>query len=133
MTSIPMQTLNCAKKRLLELPDEGKLFLMTDDEKLLGRYRQEFGSRLVTTDSQRSSTEVGVHYDSNTDKRMAGQEMLVDMLIASQAHCFIGLGLSNPSQLVFYMGDFQPENYILFGENRLKQFNTHLYKTVSVS
>ena len=133
MTSIPMQTLTYAKKRLLELPDEGKLFLMTDDEKLLDRYQAEFGNRLITTNSQRSSTEVGVHYNPSSNKRTAGEEMLVDMLIASKADCFIGLGLSNPSQLICYIGNFQPENYILFGENRLKQFNTHLYKTVPVN
>jgi len=58
--------------------------------------------------------------------------MLLDMLIAAKANYFIGLGLSNPSQLVYYFGDFTEENYTLFGENRLKQFNTHLYQTISV-
>ncbi len=132
MTSIPMKTLHYAKQRLLLLSADAKLFLMTDDQSLLELYQREFGQRLITTDSQRSSSDVGVHYDVSSDKRSAGQEMLVDMLIASQADFFIGLGLSNPSQLIYYMGEFSRENYVLFGENRLKQFNTHLYQTVSV-
>ena len=132
MTSIPGQTIELARKRLSEMPEQSKLFLMTDDESLLSVYRQTFGERLVTTDSQRSNSETGVHYDPNSNKRSAGQEMLVDMLIAAQSACFIGLGLSNPSQLICYMADFEPENYILFGESRLKQFNTHLYKTIPV-
>ena len=132
MTAIPAKTLALAKKRLGVMPSETKLFLMTDDEALLKKYQYEFGQRLVTTNSQRSSTTVGVHYDPDSNKRSAGQEMLIDMLIAAQASCFIGLGLSNPSQLICYFGDFSKENYILFGENRLKQFNTHLYKTVAV-
>jgi len=73
-----------------------------------------------------------MHYDNNTDKQTAGKEMLLDMLIAARADCFIGLGLSNPSQLIKYFGDFSEDDYILFGENRLKQFNTHLYKTIEV-
>lgn len=132
MTSIPMKTLQCAKQRLDRLPGDSKLFLMTDDESLLTLYEREFGQRLVITDSQRSSSEIGVHYNPESNKRLAGEEMLVDMLVASQANCFIGLGLSNPSQLICYLGDFLKEDYILFGENRLKQFNTHLYKTVPV-
>jgi len=132
MSSIPLKKLNYVKKRLASMSDQTKLFLMTDDDALLKQYSDAFGSRLLTTDSQRSSTAMGVHYNPDSDKRSAGQEMLVDMLIAAQADCFVGLGLSNPSQLITYFGNFTPENYILFGENRLKQFNTHLYKTVSV-
>ena len=132
MTSIPKQTLEFAKQRIQTMSEKTKLFLMTDDESLLLAYKKTFGDRLVTTDSQRSNSEIGVHYDSNSNKRLAGQEMLVDMLIAAKSECFIGLGLSNPSQLIHYLADFEPENYILFGENRLKQFNTHLYKTIPV-
>jgi len=100
---------------------------------LLDVYKSEFGDRLVLTDCQRCDTEVGVHYDESTNKLQAGREMLIDMLVAARASCFIGLGLSNPSQLITYFGSFSDGNYILFGENRLKQFNTHLYKTVSVT
>jgi len=105
---------------------------MTDDQKLLKKYQEVFADRLVFTDSQRSSSNTGVHYDKNNDKLAAGKEMLLDMLIAAKSNYFIGLGLSNPSQLVYYFGDFTEENYTLFGENRLKQFNTHLYQTISV-
>ena len=132
LTSIPNLTLECAKQRLADMPDGTKLFLMTDDNTLLRRYQSEFGERLFIADCQRSESEVGVHYDSETDKAQAGREMLIDMLIAAKAQCFIGLGLSNPSQLIRYFGDFSDENYILYGENRLKQFNTHLYQTISV-
>lgn len=132
LTSIPGQILACAKQRLSELPSTAKLFLMTDDMALLDIYKQEFGDRLVQTECQRCDTQVGVHYDQDTDKLSAGREMLIDMLVAAKALCFVGLGLSNPSQLIPYFGDFSDENYILFGENRLKQLNTHLYKTISV-
>ena len=132
LTSIPGQILQCAKDRLNDLPSNAKLFLMTDDTALLEVYQQEFGDRLVQTDCQRCDSDVGVHYDQSTDKLSAGREMLIDMLIAARAHCFVGLGLSNPSQLIPYFGDFSEQDYVLFGENRLKQLNTHLYKTISV-
>jgi len=132
LKSIPRQTLECAKQRLNAMSSDSKLFLMTDDTALLEVYQKEFGDRLVQTDCQRCDTQVGVHYDQNTDKHRAGREMLIDMLVAARANCFIGLGLSNPSQLIRYFGDFTDSNYVLFGENRLKQLNTHLYKTISV-
>ena len=132
LTSIPGKTLECAKQRLSSMSEGAKLFLMTDDIALLEVYQNEFGDRLVQTDCQRCDTQVGVHYDDSTDKHRAGREMLIDMLVAARANCFIGLGLSNPSQLIRYFGDFTDDNYILFGENRLKQLNTHLYKTISV-
>jgi len=132
LTSIPGQILQCAKQCLDTLPADSKLFLMTDDTALLEVYQREFGERLVQTDCQRCDTEVGVHYDDDTDKLSAGREMLVDMMIAARARCFVGLGLSNPSQLIPYFGDFSEQDYVLFGENRLKQLNTHLYKTISV-
>ena len=132
LTSIPRKTLDYAKSKLSEMPAKAKLFLMTDDVNLLNIYQQEFGDRVISTDSQRSSSELGVHYDSSRDKTAAGIEVLIDMLIAAKSNCFIGLGLSNPSQLICYFGHFDPEDYILFGENRLKQFNTHLYKTIAV-
>jgi len=132
MTSLPIQKLNYVKKRFSEMPRGSKIFLMTDDVSLLKKYSEEFGQRLVTTNSQRSSTQQGVHYDPKSNKLNAGREMLIDMLIAAKAKSFVGLGLSNPSQLIRYFGDFCSEDYVLFGENRLKQFNTHLYKTISV-
>lgn len=132
LTSIPGQTLQCAKDRLSGMPKSTKLFLMTDDTNLLTVYQKEFGDRLVQTECQRCDTEVGVHYDDATNKLQAGKEMLIDMLVAARASCFIGLGLSNPSQLITYFGNFDENDYILFGGNSLKNFNTHLYKTISV-
>ena len=132
LTSIPGQTLQSAKERLSKMPNNTKLFLMTDDTALLDIYQKEFGNRLVQTECQRCDTQVGVHYDDATNKLQAGKEMLIDMLIAARATSFIGLGLSNPSQLITYFGDFDQNDYVLFGENRLKQFNTHLYKTIPV-
>jgi len=131
-TSIPSKILSKAKEYLSTVDPSIKIFLMTDDQKLLKKYKEVFADRLVFTDSQRSSSNTGVHYDKNNDRLAAGKEMLLDMLIAAKANYFIGLGLSNPSQLVYYFGDFTKENYTLFGENRLKQFNTHLYQTISV-
>jgi len=132
LTSIPGQTLQSAKERLSKMPNNTKIFLMTDDTALLDIYQKEFGNRLVQTECQRCDTQVGVHYDDATNKLQAGKEMLIDMLIAARATSFIGLGLSNPSQLITYFGDFDQNDYVLFGENRLKQFNTHLYKTIPV-
>ncbi len=132
LTSIPGKILECARQRLAVMPEDTRLFLMTDDMALLDVYKSEFGDRLVLTDCQRCDSDVGVHYDESTNKLQAGKEMLIDMLVAARASCFIGLGLSNPSQLITYFGDFSADNYILFGENRLKQLNTHLYKTIPV-
>ena len=133
LQKIPMQKLAFAKSTLQEYSEDVKLFLMTDDQALLETYQNTFRSRLVTIDVQRAESAVGVHYNSDTNKLLAGEEMLVDMMIAARAKQFIGLGLSNPSQLIYYFGNFSPDTYTLFGENRLKQFNTHLYRTIKVT
>jgi len=82
-----------SKLRLLDSNDQ--IFLMTDDETLLARMKEEFGDRLVFADTIRGSeTEVGGIHHQHSEKRRLGEEVLIDMLIASEADHFLGCGTS---------------------------------------
>lgn len=83
---------------MAEFP-EAVLFLMTDSAPLLHEARARYGARLVTTESTRSSTDLGVHFSGHDPERV-GREVLIDTLLACQADRFVGLGMSNVGCLV---------------------------------
>jgi len=72
-----------------------QIFLMTDDVAILSRMKEKFAERLVFADAIRGSesNEGGIHHQ-HSDKRRLGEEVLIDMLIASQADHFFGCGTS---------------------------------------
>ena len=111
------------------------IFLMTDDTRLLQRYQQEYGDRIISVDCMRTDNAEGLHYKNNdqpSKAKQAGEEVLVDVLIAAQSDYFIGTGLSNPSMFVQYFSQWQAGKYQLIGGSRFHDYNTHLYKTISV-
>ncbi len=120
------------KSQLDKLSHDSRIFLMTDDTRLLDNYRKLYGERVITTDCLRTSTGKGVHYQAGDQITLAAEEVIIDTLVASKANYFVGNGFSNPSIFVYYLSQTEPENISLIGGNRMHHYNTHLYKTIPV-
>lgn len=87
----------------IKINPELKIFLMTDDTRILEKYKKLYGDKIVVTESQRSSDNIGVHYKNSSKPLELGYEVMTDIYIAAKAKIFIGNGLSNASQIVRYL------------------------------
>ena len=81
-----------------------RLLLLTDWQPAVAEYRARYADRLVTTDAQRTSDRVGLHFQKALDGRQLGEEVLVDTLLASRCDAFVGLGNSNVSAFIDLFG-----------------------------
>ncbi|WP_224983688.1 nodulation protein NodZ [Geomonas agri] len=102
-------------ERLLAATPQARIFLSTDDERILARYRERFGERLVYTVSTRTANVQGVHYQKQASRRALGEEVLIDALLAARCDHFLGNGLSNVSLAVAQMRRWAPGTCRLFG------------------
>jgi len=80
-----------------------KIFLMTDDTKILKRYYELYGNKVVATKSQRTEDDTGIHYKKSLNSIELGFEVMTDVYVAAKAKAFIGNGWSNTSQIVRYL------------------------------
>jgi tetratricopeptide (TPR) repeat protein len=110
-----------------------RIFLMTDDVHWLARMKAIYGTRIVVTDCQRTSTTEGLHYASATDPLRAGQEIMVDTYLALRAQRFIGNGRSNVSAIIAMLKDWAPGDLTLIGRSLLMDRNLHLYEVPTFS
>jgi predicted O-linked N-acetylglucosamine transferase (SPINDLY family) len=110
------------ERHLREHPHAG-LFLITDDAEILSSYRRRYGDRLIHTVATRTSTGQGVHYQTQASRRLLGEEVLVDALLAARCRHFIGNGLSNVSCAVAQMKPWPAGSCLLLGArlDRLRQ------------
>jgi len=70
------------------------IFVMTDDVRQINGMQDRFADRVYSVDVTRSDgDEFGVHHTAS-DKQKIAEEVIVDMLIASQSHYFFGCGFS---------------------------------------
>jgi len=102
------------------------IFLLTDDETILEQYRGHYGDRLVYTDSIRSRSDVGVHYQGHSGEKV-GMEVITDTYLAARCDYFLGFGRSNVSTTVQHMKDWAPGTYRLLGGNFLLERNLYLH------
>ncbi|MBJ6751683.1 O-linked N-acetylglucosamine transferase family protein [Geomonas anaerohicana] len=102
-------------ERLLRDTPQARIFLSTDDDRILARYRDRFGDRLVYTVSTRTANVQGVHYQKQASRRALGEEVLIDALLAARCDHFLGNGLSNVSLAVAQMRRWAPGTCRLFG------------------
>lgn len=103
-----------------------KIFLMTDDARLLAHFKNIYGSMIITTDCQRTSSAQGIHFQA-VNGRQLGMEVLVDAYLAAQAKAFVGNGSSNPSLIVRYLKNWPDEAVTLIGQNAFHKPNTFLH------
>ena len=80
------------------IPNDWRIFLLTDSEPAAAALKARYGERLVQTDCRRTSTELGTHYlDGIADRAALGREVMIDTCLAVRADAFLGNGSSNVS------------------------------------
>jgi protein O-GlcNAc transferase len=104
------------------------IFLMTDDAQCLARMKVKYGSRIVATDCQRTTSYEGVHYLPTVDPVRAGREIMIDSYVALRADRFIGNGRSNVSAVIAGMKDWAPGALTLIGHSLLHDRNLRIYQ-----
>lgn len=104
-----------------------RIFLLTDDEQLLARFRSIYGDRVITTNCQRTSTQTGVHHLPSVDRVQAGLEVMTDVYLALRADRFIGNGRSNVSAMIAIMKPWKPGDCTLIGRSQLMKRNLFIY------
>jgi protein O-GlcNAc transferase len=84
------------------------IFLITDSSTVRDAFAQLYGSRLITTESTRTATREGLHYQPHEDRRRLGVEVLKDVYLAAQCDAFLGMGSSNVSCMVHHLRTLPP-------------------------
>jgi protein O-GlcNAc transferase len=106
--------------------DGGQIFLMTDDNHILVQMKTKYGNRILNTNSRRTSSAKGVHYQAADSRKLLGIEVMIDTYIAAKANCFVGNGGSNVSLAVSYIGSRDRQSCQLIGNNVLHGYG-HLW------
>jgi hypothetical protein len=95
-------------ERFLADKPTGRLFLLTDDEKVKAEYAARFGERMVTTECLRTATAKGLHYTDHASRTRLGVEVMVDMCLAARCDAFVGVGTSNVAAMIEHLKDWTP-------------------------
>ena len=104
-----------------------KIFLMTDDTRILNRYYELYGDKVIVTKSQRTNDNTGVHYKNSSNSLELGLEVMTDVYIAAKAKTFIGNGWSNTSQIVRYLKRWSEKDIHFIGPEINLSTNTFLH------
>ncbi|MEO8300166.1 MAG: O-fucosyltransferase family protein [Rhizomicrobium sp.] len=110
------------------IPDEFRIFLLTDDVHYLSVMKGRYGERVVATECQRTDTATGTHYLPSTDRQRAGLEVMTDVYLALRADKFIGNGRSNVAALISVMRDWRPDDCTLLGTSELTNLRLRAYR-----
>lgn len=106
--------------KILDRANPGfRIFLMTDDERIVRRTVDRYGKRVVLTPSRRTDNDEGIHFRNTVGGRRLGIEVMIDVLVALQATAFIGLGGSNVAAMVALLRDWPPKQCLLIGPSIL--------------
>lgn len=103
--------------RQLAERDGIRLLLLTDDRDVEARYRERYGDRVVTSAALRSQGHQSLHLGSARPPRRLGEEVVVDVLTALAADCFVGNRYSNVACSVRALRDWPPGNLIMLGSD----------------
>ena len=102
-----------------------RIFLLTDDERLLSQVSSIYGDRVVATNCQRTATNTGVHSPSSAvDRSRIGMEIMIDTYLALRADRFIGNGQSNVSAMIALLKEWRPADCTLVRPSNL--FDRHV-------
>ena len=105
---------------LIERNDQSaRIFLLTDDERVLGEFRKRYGQRLVVTDAERTSSNIGLHMQYATDHVRLASEVMVDVFVARACNMFFGMGWSNVSAIIAMLKPWAPDTCFLLGPSIL--------------
>lgn len=122
--SINEQYITYVEKFLDSHPDMA-IFLLTDSVDILDIYKKRYPGKLIYNDCLRSKSDLGVHYHQHDNRKRMGIEIIKDTYLAAKCDYFIGYGGTNVSTTILHLKDWQQDEYVLLGENRL--FEPHLF------
>jgi hypothetical protein len=106
------------------------LFLLTDSSTIREEYAKRYGSLLITTESVRTSTHVGLHLQGNPSPRKLGVEVLLDILLATRCEMFVGIGSSNVTCMVYHWREWPEDKRVIIGPLLTHRYNWFLYLTM---
>ena len=104
-----------AVDRYLESRPDATLFLLTDGQSTLQTFRDRYGERVIATESIRSDSQTGIHFQSQHERSRIGREVLTDVLIATRCDAFLGFGNSSVSTFVYHLKDWSEDDCTLLG------------------
>ena len=132
--ALELKNLNSVNKQYEDIIDKKilldpslKIFLMTDDTRILNRYYELYGDKVIVTKSQRTNNNTGVHYKNSSNSLELGLEVMTDVYIAAKAKTFIGNGWSNTSQIVRYLKRWSEKDIHFIGPEINLSTNTFLH------
>lgn len=97
---------------------ECNIFLFTDDNRVLKRFVDHYGDKVIFTDCDRTDTDDGVHVAQKIDPRRLGVEVIIDAYLAARGLGFVGNGASNVSCMVVHLNDWRDGEYTLLAPSR---------------
>lgn len=113
--------------RIVELNPGIGVFLLTDSTDVLATYQARYGDRLLVTPAMRTESNVGLHYQGHNGYAV-GEEVLLDVLLATQANYFVGNKESNVSLAIYSLKRWPVNFAFLLGEKSARSDNWFLHK-----
>ncbi len=113
--------------RIIELNPTIGIFLLTDSAPVTTEYFERYGTRILCTQAQRSSTDRGVHLSGHDGVAM-GTEVLLDVLLALRCDYFIGNRESNVSLAISSMRSWPKGCMFLLGNQSVRSENPFLHQ-----
>jgi protein O-GlcNAc transferase len=106
---------------------EEKILLLTEDTRLLSRFRQTFGARIIATECQRTSNDLALHRKKTRDGMRLGREVMIDSYLAARCSRFIGNGHSNVSAIIAVLKDWADGQCTLIAPSLLGRRNLYFF------
>jgi protein O-GlcNAc transferase len=106
------------------------IFLMTDSSTVRDDFARRYGTLLLSTDSLRTPTQVGLHLQGNPTPRRLGVEVLTDISLAARCDFFVGIGSSNVTCMVYHWKDWPEPTRLIIGPLLTHMYNPYLYLTL---
>jgi hypothetical protein len=92
---------------------KARLFLLTDDLRVLSQFRARYGARVVATECQRASADFGLHLQQGTDHARLPREVMIDVFVALACDVFFGMGWSNVSAIIAMLKPWEGRCHLL--------------------
>ena len=113
--------------QIIKLNPAIKILLLTDSDVILRDMQGLYKDRVLATNFERGSGNLGVHYVTNDSVR-AGKEVLIDALLATKADYFIGNIESNVSLAIKSFGSWNDGYIFMLGTKNGRGPNDFILK-----
>jgi protein O-GlcNAc transferase len=108
-------------------PATEKILLLTEDARLLHRFRQRFGSRIIATACERTTDDLALHRKRQFDGVRLGREVMIDTYLAARCSRFLGNGYSNVSAIIAVLQDWNENECTLLMPSQLARRNVFFF------